>query len=101
MDLIYAAVNGKEVEGGPKEEQEKFGAALEVEHMSEDTDASGGEGWRLMKLNWRADDLTQFFSYVGQSGKREQERPREGMCKKNAFGTFQKTAHEMMYLLDL
>ena len=84
-----------------KEEQEKFGAALNVEHMSEDADASGGEGWRLMKLNWREDDLTQFFSYVGQSGKREQERPRERMYKMNAFGTFQKTAHQMMHLLGL
>ncbi|CAB4012426.1 Hypothetical predicted protein [Paramuricea clavata] len=43
-----------------EEEQEEFGAALKVEYISEDADASDG-GWCHMKLNWRADDLTQFF----------------------------------------
>ena len=29
--------------------------------MSEDADASDGEGWRHLQLNWGANDLTTFF----------------------------------------
>jgi hypothetical protein len=75
-----------------EEEQEEFGAALKVEYMSEDADASDGEGWCHMKLNWRADDLTHFFRMLDNRAnerrkdhvKERTKRTRSALSRKRA-----------------
>ena len=44
-----------------EEEIGKFERVLNINYMSEDENATVGEGWRHLELTWRSDDVTKFF----------------------------------------
>ena len=57
-----------------EDEYQKFGPVLKIDYMSEDADASDGDGWCHLKLNWRADEVTKLFDTLDDRarGKRKE-----------------------------
>ena len=54
-----------------EDEYQKFGPFLKIDYMSEDMDASDGDGWCHLKLNWRADEVTKLFDTLDDGGRKK------------------------------
>ena len=67
-------------------EKEKYKAVLNVSYMSEDDDMTDEEGWRHLKLTWRADDVTKFFRELDQRSKTNKKEHLPERTKRTASG---------------
>ena len=54
--------------------------------MSEDDDMTDEEGWRHLKLTWRADDVTKFFRELDQRSKTNKKEHLPERTKRTASG---------------
>ena len=59
---------------------------LNVGYMSEDDDMANEEGWRHLKLTWRADDTTKFFRELDQRSKTNKKEHLPERTKRTASG---------------
>jgi hypothetical protein len=67
-------------------EQEKFGAVCKIEYMSEDDDDPNGEGWCHLRLNWRAERVSEFFQTLDSRARAIRKEFMKGRTKRTFSG---------------